>query len=303
MYDVIIVGGGPAGITAGIYAARKGLKGLLITKDFLGQLGNAGIIENWPGEKSILGPELIDKFESHLRDYQIEVKEEKVALITKRENFFEVKSENEIYKSKAVIAATGRKPRPLEVPGEKEYIGKGVSYCVTCDGALFRDKTVVVVGGGNAGLEGALELSEYAKKVYLIEISDTLRADESLVERAKNRNNVFVLTKAKIERIIGDDFVKEIEIKNLSDNGIKKIETAGVFVEIGSIPITEILNDLVDYNKYKEVLVNQKCETKTEGLYAAGDLTDIRDKQIVVATAEGCKALLSCYDYLKNKKI
>ncbi|MGM0439480.1 MAG: NAD(P)/FAD-dependent oxidoreductase [Patescibacteria group bacterium] len=301
MKDVIIIGGGPAGIVAGIYASRKNLDGLLLTKDFIGQVGNAGKIENWPGEKDIIGPMLIDKFRDHLEDYDTQIKEEKVSEVTKEGDVFLVKSENETYKSKAVIVATGRNPRPLKVPGEKEFVGKGVSYCVTCDGALFKGKEVAVVGGGNSGLEGALELSEYVEKVTVLEIAPELQGDEFLRNRVDDRENIDVLTKVKVQKVEGDDFVNGLRYKDLDNDEEKLLEVDGIFVEVGSIPTTDILDNLVEYTESGEIKVNpQTCETDADGLFAAGDVTNVRDKQIVVATGEGCKALLSAYNYIKN---
>ena len=302
MKDLIIIGGGPAGIVAGIYAARKNLEALLITKDFIGQLGNAGVVENWPGEKNIAGPELISNFRDHLEDYETEVKEEKVAHVLKKEGHFVVESEDGEYKSKAVIVATGRNPRPLKIPGEKEYVGKGVSYCVTCDGALFRDKSVVVVGGGNSGLEGALELAEYTKKVTVLEVRKRLAADEFLIEKAKKVDNIEIFTGIKPKKIVGDDFVTGINVLNIESEKEQLIETEAVFVQVGSIPTTDVLDDLVEYNKAGEIEIDLKtCQTATKGLFAAGDVTTVKGKQVVVAAGEGCKALLSAYDYIKNK--
>jgi len=302
MYDLIIVGGGPAGITAGIYGSRKNLKTLLLTDNFIGQLGNAGVIENWPGEKKITGPELMDNFRTHLESYGPDIKEEKVGELKKRENKFEVKSENEIYEAKAVVVATGRNPRSLNIPGEERLVGKGVSYCVTCDGALFRGKTVVIIGGGNTGLEGALELSGYAEKVIVMEMAEKPAGDEFLLEKVKEKENTEVLTRVRPKKISGEDFVDGIEFENLETNELKRIEAEGIFVQIGSIPATEILGDLVSYNDAGEVEIDPRtCQTDTKGLFAAGDLTDVKGKQVVVAAGEGCKALLSAYDYIKNQ--
>ena len=301
MKDLIIVGGGPAGITAGIYGARKGLNVLLLTKDFIGQLGNAGMIENWPGEIKITGPELISNFREHAESYDIDIKEEKVAGVLKKEDGFLIKSEEKNYRSKAVIIATGRNPRPLKVPGEKEFVGKGVSYCVTCDGALFKDKSVAVVGGGNSGLEGALELSEYAKEVTILEIQDELPGDQFLREKIESRDNIEVLTRVKPKKIEGDNFVNAIKYSDLNSDKTNLLETEGVFVQVGSIPTTDLLDDLVGYNDKGEIEIDpQTCKTDTEGLFAAGDVTSVRDKQVVVATGEGCKALLSAYKCIKN---
>lgn len=301
MRDVIIIGGGPAGITSGIYGARKNLDTLLLTKDFIGQLGNAGVVENWPGEKKIMGPELIANFREHLNDYDVEIKEEKVAQVAKKKDSFLVKSEEGEYKSKAVIVATGRNPRPLKVPGEKKYVGKGVSYCVTCDGALFRGKSVVVVGGGNSGLEGALELAEYTKEVTVLEVRNELAADEFLVERAKGVDNIEIITGIKPKKVVGDDFVTGIEVVDTDSGEERLIEAEGIFVQVGSIPTTDLLDDLVSYNDVGEIEIDTAtCRTATEGLFAAGDVTTVRGKQVVVATGEGCKALLSAYKYIKN---
>lgn len=301
MRDVIIIGGGPAGTVSAIYGARKNLDTLLLTKDFIGQLGNAGVIENWPGEIEITGPELISNFREHVENYDVDIKEEKVGEVIKKEDFFIVKSEEKEYKAKAVIVATGRNPRPLKIPGEKDYVGKGVSYCVTCDGALFKGKSTVVVGGGNAGLEGALELSEYVKDVTILEVRDELAADEFLIERAKNRESISIKTKAKPKRVEGDDFVNGLKFTDLESDEEEIIETDAIFVQVGSIPATDLLNNLVEYNEKGEVKIDSRtCQTATDGLFAAGDVTDVRDKQVVVATGEGCKALLSAYNYIKN---
>ncbi len=299
MYDIIIIGGGPAGITSGIYGARKNLKVLLFSDNFIGQTGNAGKIENWPGQKETTGPELIADFVDHVESYSVEIKEEKVGGIKKGE-VFEVEAESGTYKAKAVIIATGRNPRPIKVPGEKEFVGKGVSYCVTCDGALFKGKKVAVIGGGNTGLEGSLELSEYAEKVYLLEFTPDLTGDEFLKEKVKNRENIEVHTEAEVKRIKGDQFVTGVSFLKKEEE--IDLDVEGVFVQIGSIPATEFLGDLVDYNESKEIKIDRNCRTKTEGLFAAGDVTDVKGKQIVVAAGEGCKALLSAYDYIKNQR-
>lgn len=300
MKDLIIIGGGPAGITAGIYGARKNLETLLLSEDFIGQMGNAGIIENWPGEKEITGPELLDNFKSHLDSYQVKTKEEKVLEVVKKNKEFKVKTEENVYKSKAVIIASGRQPRHLNIPGEEEFVGKGLSYCVTCDGALFRDKEVVIIGGGNSGLEGALELADYTKKVTILEVESKLQADEYLIEKVSKLSNVEIKTEVEPIRVKGDGFVNGITYKKIDSEEKKEISVEGIFVEIGAVPTTDFVDNLVDYNKKGELIVDENCRTKTEGLFGAGDVTNIRDKQIVVATGEGCKALLSAYKYIKN---
>lgn len=297
MYDLVIIGGGPAGITAGVYGARKKLKTLVLTKDFIGQAGLTGTIENWPGEKDITGPELMDKFESHLKNYDVEIKEEEVVSLNKSDNF-SLKTVKEEITSRAVIIATGRKPKALNVPGEEEFVGKGVVYCTTCDAPLFRGKRVVVVGGGNAGLESAIELTAHAKEVFLFEAFPELSGDEFLQEKAEKKG-VKIFKKRIVKEIKGDKFVEEITFEDSGEE--KKMQVEGIFIQIGSIPITGFVSNLVEFNERGEVVVDREtCQTKTDGLFAAGDVTDVRDKQIVVATGEGAKASLSAYNYLKE---
>lgn len=306
IYDIIIIGGGPAGITAGIYAARKKLKTLLISRDFVGEIGKALFIENYPGFKEITGLELIGRLKEHLKKYEIEIQEgEEVKEIKKRgDGFFEIKTGPEKkYLSKVVIIATGRDPRPLKVPGEKEFLGKGVSYCVTCDGPLFSGKKVVIIGGGNSGFKAAFELAKHCPKVYILESSPEVKADEIEQERANNLENVQVLTNVVLKEIRGKNFVENITYQNRETKTIKEIPIDGVFVEIGYIPATSFVKDLVDFNERDEIKINPKnCVAKTAGLFAAGDVTDIEYKQIVIAVGEGAKAALSAYEYLKNLK-
>ncbi len=300
MYDVIIVGGGPAGITAGIYGMRKNLRTLLITKDFVGQTGSAGIIENWPGEKEIKGIELMQKLEKHLRHFGPEIREgDMVKKIQKENGAFRVITTEKEEVAKTIIIATGRNPRPLKVAGEERLTGKGVSYCVTCDGALFRNKKVVVVGGGDAGFMAALELKEYCEKVYIIENAPKVRAEEISLEKAERADNIEIITGAKIEEIKGDIMVESVVYEKEGEK--KEIDAKGVFIAIGSIPATDFLNEIVEFNERGEIKIDPwTAATKTKGVFAAGDVTQIRDKQIVVACSEGVKALLSAYHFLKK---
>ncbi len=297
MHDLIIIGGGPAGITAGIYAARKKIKTMLVAKNFIGQVGVSGIIENWPGEIEIIGPNLMLKFEEHLRAQEIEIKEEEVVTINKGNNFV-VQTNKNNFEARTIIVATGRKPRKIDVPGEKEYTGKGVVYCTTCDAPLFKDRRVVVVGGGNTGFESAIELTEHAKEVFLFEKSSSVLADEILQEKAKQKN-IKIFTDCEITKIEGENFVKKIIYKERIE--AKEMLIDGVFIQVGSIPTTNFLGNLVELNQEKEIIINERtCQTKTDGLFAAGDVTNIIYKQIVTATGEGAKAALSTYNYLKK---
>ena len=306
MYDLIIIGGGPAGITSAIYAARKKIKTLIITKDFQGQAGKAATVENWPGIKEISGPELMNSFKDHLDNYGIDKMEnETISFVEKRnENFFIITDKKKELISQAVIVASGKNPRPLKVPGEESYIGKGVVYCALCDAPLFSGKKTAVIGGGNAGFETAIELAEkYSPKVYILESSLKITADECLQEKAENNGKIEVIKGVFPLEIKGDKFVKSIRYKNIKLNEEKELDIEGIFVEIGSTPATNFLKDLADYNERGEIKINHRtCETKTPGLFAAGDVTDIRDKQIITAAGEGTKATLSAYSYLNKKR-
>lgn len=303
MYDLIIIGGGPAGITAGIYAARKKLKTLLITKDFVGQTGKAGHIENYPGCFGIGGLELMGEMKKHLEKFEIEIKEgATIKEIKKNKEGFDVKiTQKETYFTKAVIVASGRDPRPLEVPGEKEFIGKGVSYCVTCDGPLFRDKSVAVVGGGNAGFDAALELSNYCPAVYLLEFGSKAQADEINQEKARATKKIKVILNTQVKEVKGKEMVEFLIYEDLIKKEEIKIAVQGIFIEIGQVPATGFLKDLPVFNEKDEIEINLKTgETKIPGLFAAGDVTDAKYKQIIVAAGEGAKAALSAYEYLSR---
>jgi len=306
MYDVIIIGGGPAGIAAGIYAARKKLNTLLISKDFIGQAGRAFLVENYPGFEEIMGADLMKKFSQHLAKFEIDINEgEEVSKISKRKDgAFEVRtSQKDRYSAKAIIIASGRDPRPLEIPGEKEFLGRGISYCVTCDGPLFAGKTVAVIGGGNSGFGAALELSRYCSKIYILEAGPKPKADELSQERAKKIKKIKVLLNAASKEIKGKKLVESLIYQDLETKRQRTLKVEGVFVQIGSLPATGFVKGLVSFNKRDEIKINPRTnETKTPGVFAAGDVTDIPVKQIIVAAAEGAKAALSAYQYLQSLK-
>ena len=305
MFDLIIIGGGPAGITAAIYAIRKKINTMLISRDFVGQAGEASIIENWPGYKKITGLELLKRMKEHLDSLGAQIKQEEVVGLDKKDNFFVVKtSQNNEYQAKSVIVASGASPRSLEVPGEREFIGKGVSYCVTCDAPFFKEKVVAVVGGGNSGLEAALELVKYAKKVYILEFSSQLKGDEVLQEKVEKEKKIEVILSAKTEEIKGDNFVREISYSDRVSGKKKSLSVDGVFVQIGRVPATVFVKeDLVEFSERGEIKIEPGTnKTKTPGLFAAGDVSSVAFKQIIIAAGEGAKAALFCYDYLKNLK-
>jgi len=321
MYDLIIIGGGPAGITAGIYASRKKLKTLLLTKDFVGQWGNISEVENYPAFEKISGMELVKRFLNHLKNFEIEIKEgEEVKKIKKNNEVFEIETKKDNkFQSRAVIVTSGRNPRPLGVPGEKDFIGRGISYCTICDAPFFKDKFAAVIGGGNAGFRAALDLIPYAKRIYILEASPKVRADEIYQERASQAGKVEIIFNTKVLEIKGKDKapksplatgvpaeglgIGSIVYQNLISQEKKELPIDGVFVEIGSIPVTSFLNTLVDFNEMGEVKIDSKtCTTKTPGLFAAGDVTDIEYKQIIIAASEGAKAALSAYNYLQTNE-
>jgi len=309
MYDLIIIGGGPAGITAGIYAARQKLNTLLITKSFGGQIARKAVmIENYPGFEEISGLELIQRFEKHLRKQKIDIERDEVTKLKKiKGRFIAVTKSKNRFESKAVIVASGADPRPLEVPGEKEFIGRGLSYCVTCDGPLFEGKTVAVIGGGNAGFEAAIFLSKIAKKIYILEYALRVGADQINQEILRKTGKAEVITNAQLKEIKGQKFVDSIVYQDYNPPATRKnpktktLSVQGVFVEVGSQPATSFVKDLVDFNEKDEIKVEfETQQTKTSGLFAVGDVNVGSYKQIVTACGEGAKAALAAYDYLQK---
>jgi len=304
IYDLIIIGGGPAGITAGIYAGRQRMKTLLITKEFGGQMAKkATEVCNYPGFERISGSELIDKFVEHLKKQEsVEIKFSEVGKIEKENGIFTITTaEKEKIKGKTVIAATGADPRPLEAIGEKEFIGKGVSYCVTCDGPIFKNKTIAIIGGGNCGLEAALFMINYAKKIYVLESGAEINADEINKKDIEKSDKIEIVTSASVKEIKGSKFVDSLIYQDNISKENKTLEVQGVFIEIGTQPATALAKGLVDFTKRDEIVVEPETfATKTPGLFAAGDDNSGPYKQIVTAAGEGCKASLAAYDYLRK---
>lgn len=305
LFDLIIIGGGPAGITAGIYAARQKIKTLLITKDFGGQVAKKAVaIENYPGFEEISGIELIEKFKKQLQRYEIDIEKDEVTKVRKvKDSFFVLTSNKKEFEAKTVIVASGADPRPLEVPGEKEFIGKGVSYCAICDGSLFSDKTVAIVGGGNSGFETALFLSNIVKKIYILEYGSEVKADKDNQTAVKRIGKVQIITNIALKEIKGDKFVNSIVYQDRETKKEQVLAVEGVFVEIGYQPTTSFVKGLVDFNEQDEIKVEfETCRTKTPGLFAAGDVNVGHFKQITTACGEGTKAALAAFNYLKRLK-
>ncbi|QNT76946.1 NAD(P)/FAD-dependent oxidoreductase [Dehalogenimonas etheniformans] len=292
--DIIIVGGGPAAITSAIYAARMKRCVWMLYEVLAGQASLTSNIENYTGFRMISGSDFTDTLQDHLDDYDLQPMKEKVLEVRKNDGLFEVKTGGNLYKSKAVIVASGARHRELGVPGEKEFLGHGVAYCVICDAPFFRNKDVAVVGGGNSALTTALELVKYASRIYLLSKNEGLMGEQTLIQAVKVSEKIEFVPSAKILKITGDKFVNgiEFEVKGTAKN----LEVRGVFIEIGYIPNSEIID--VKKNNRNEIIINERNETSEEGLFAAGDVTNIEIKQIVVAAGEGAKAALAASQYL-----
>ncbi len=301
MYDLMIIGGGPAGLTASVYAARKRLKTLLVSVDIGGQVNNTLGIENYLGYQFIEGPELIDKFQTQVSQFPIDQKiGEKVSRLEKIDGGFEAISETgDKYQTRAVIFATGKRPRKLNVPGEAELAGRGVTYCAICDGPVFAGQRVVVVGGGNSALEAALDMVKIAEHVDLVSVTP-LTGDHILIEQLAGARNVTILTEHQTEEIKGEGLVEGVLVRGLKSGEKKWLDVTGVFIEIGLVPNSDPVRELIRLNKWGEVPITPACETTIPGLYAAGDVTDVPEKQIIVAAGEGAKAALRAHRYLQR---
>jgi NADH-dependent peroxiredoxin subunit F len=306
IYDTIIIGGGPAGVAAGVYAARKKMKTLFIAKEFGGQSIVSAGIGNWIGEKKISGFELSQKLESHLRAQEgIEIRTgEKTENVEEEGRDFVVRTDKNKYLTKTVIVCSGGRDRRLGVPGEEMFAGKGVAYCSTCDAPFFKDKKVVVVGGGNAGLEAVIDLDHYANEIVLLELSDTPPGDQTTLEIIKKNEKVSIHTNAKIKQIIGNQAVEGVVYMDLKTGEEKELSAQGVFVEIGVMPNSEIVKDLVRLNSRNEIVVVSPCTgaTSKRGIFAAGDVTDEQYKQNNIAAGDAIKATLSAYKYVMDRK-
>lgn len=304
VYDIIIIGMGPAGITAGIYAQRQNLNCLIIGKSFGGQMASKAVdIENYPGFDKISGFELIEKMVEHLKKREISIFERRVVRISKKDVFEVLSDSGEIFLGKALIIATGAEPRHLGIENEKEFIGKGVSYCTTCDGPLFKNKDVAIIGGGDAGFESARFFSKYANKVYLMEKGSRFLASEENQEIIKGfYPKVETFLNVEIQKVSGDKFVTGLGYKDLQSGEVKSLAVSGIFVQIGYVPANDLVRDMVDLNEKGEIIIdNENMQTRTEGLFAAGDVASGRVKQIIVACSDGAKAAIAAYKYLNNK--
>ncbi len=303
VYDVIIIGGGPAGLSAAVYAARKVMKTILISKNIGGQVTDTFDIENYLGFSEIETADLINRFEEHVVKYGVAklVGPEVISLDLTGKIKKVFIDDGKICLARTLILAMGKRPRPLNVPGEKELLGKGVAYCSTCDAPLFADMDTAVVGGGNSALEAALDLANVARKVYLISITP-LTGDPILVDKIKTSSKVEVFIEYSTNKIIGGKVVEGIEIQGLDDKTPKLLPVQGVFIEIGLLPNSDLVVDTLNVNKTGEILIDCECRTGIPGVFAAGDVTDVPFKQVIIAAGEGAKAALSAYDFLMKQK-
>ena len=305
MYDVIVIGGASAGLTAAMYGSRQGLNTLIITKDIGGQALLTNDIENYPAFEHIGGFELMNKFEQQAKNFGAEFVYEEVSSIRKDEpRYLTIKtaSDNQ-YNTRTIILAFGKTPRDLNVPGEKELKGKGVSYCAVCDGPLFKNKTVSIVGTGESALEAAMYLKQLASKVTIIHRTDKPIGSEEtidLLQQQQFNGKVSFIANSIVKSINGDSKVESLTLFNSRTNSESKIAVDGVFVEMGYIAKTDIVKDLVQLNDSKEIIVDKYCATSCEGIFAAGDVTDIPYKQAVISAGQGAIAALSAYNYIQK---
>ncbi len=303
IYDVLIIGAGPAGLNSALYATRNGLNAGLIADKYGGQVLDTSSVENYLGYESIPGEDLVGAFREHVEKYEIPIKKDsRVEKVEKKENrFFLSMSDGTELKSKTLIIATGSKPRKLNVPGEEKFSGKGVAYCAICDGPLFQGRDVVIAGGGNSAVEAAIDIAKIANKVYLVQRS-VLRAEQALVDKLETLNNVEIRLGTQVKEIYGEKLVKGIKVYNKVEDKEFDIKADGIFVEIGSVPNSGPFKDLVETLPNGEIVIDCSCNTSVPGLFAAGDVTTVPYKQISISSGEGAKAALSANAYINKLK-
>lgn len=310
-YEVLVVGGGPAGASAAIYAARKGIRTGVVAERFGGQVMDTMAIENFISVKETQGPKLAAALEEHVKEYDVDIINQQKAnnLISAEQNedgYIHVELESgATLKSRSVILSTGARWREMNVPGEQEYRNKGVAYCPHCDGPLFKGKKVAVIGGGNSGIEAAIDLAGLVEHVTVLEFSDTLRADQVLVNKANSMSNITIITQAQTTEVLGDGTrITALNYNDRKSGESKHIELSGIFVQIGLVPNSEFLKGSgVDLSSRGEIEVSAKGETSMPGVFAAGDVTTVPYKQIIIAMGEGSKASLGAFDYLIRRDI
>lgn len=306
MYDLIILGAGPAGLAASIYASRYKIKHLVIGSVFDGSLTKAHLVENWPGKKLIKGSDLVVEFYEHAKSFGTEIAQEEVVKIDKNNEEFIIKTGlNKIYRSKTILVALGTKHRKLNIPGEEKFLGKGVSYCAVCDSAFFQNKITAVVGGSNSAAMAAELLSEHTEKVYIIYRKDSMRCEPVVLERLEKNPKIEIIYNTNIIKVAGNKKVEFIEIDKKYNNS-NKIKLDGLFIEVGLVPSTSFAKKLgVKTDKNNYIIINQGGATNVTGVYAAGDITNGSDNlnQIVTAVSEGAITATNIYGYLKKRRL
>ncbi|XVG94830.1 thioredoxin-disulfide reductase [Eubacteriales bacterium KG127] len=303
MYDILIIGAGPAGMTAAIYGQRGGKKTVLFDQtSYGGQIINTAEIANYPGIPNMSGLDFANKLYAQFTDLGAEMRYEKIIEIKDGDKPVKtvVTDSGEEYHCKSIIIATGASPRPLGVEGEEKYVGAGISYCATCDGAFFKNKIVAVVGGGNTALEDAEILSGLCKKVYLIHRRDEFRGEVSNVERVKSKDNVELLLNCVVTKLSGERFIESIEVKNKKTDDVKKIDIDGVFVAIGQMPKNDAFKNFVGINKEGYVVAGEDCNTNIPGIFVAGDCRTKKVRQITTAVGDGAVAGLAAIEHINK---
>ncbi|MGM0441694.1 MAG: NAD(P)/FAD-dependent oxidoreductase [Elusimicrobiota bacterium] len=300
MKELVIIGGGPAGLTGAIYACRQNIDFKIITRDVGGQAALSSQVENYTGFHMVTGEDLINKFEDHVKEFGVEIKEgANVTNIQKSSEGYKITTDDgECCETQSILIATGAKPRRLNVQGEKKFLNKGVAYCAVCDAPIFSGKDVAVIGGGNSALDAVRQLVDIAQKVYIVTDEKQLGGEEILREKLINNSSVKVITEGITKKITGDKMVENLVVE--VNGKIKSLDVQGVFVEIGWIPASDFI-DIVDKNSKGEIIVDINNKTSEKGIYAAGDVTSISKKQIIIAAGEGAKGALNAIDYISKE--
>nr|WP_319539963.1 FAD-dependent oxidoreductase [uncultured Methanospirillum sp.] len=302
VYDVIIAGAGPAGMTAALYCARKNLKTIVISEDIGGQALESWNIENYMGYRMVTGDELMSKFEEQVRQTDIRIELDQITALLPVSGGYQVKTTSgQEFKGKSIILAQGKRPRRLGLDREEEFTGRGISVCATCDGPLFKEKVVAIVGGGNSALQTAIEMSNIATTVHLI-VRSKIRADPIYEEKIKSHPNIIIHLGCEVTELIGTDRLNGIGIKERLSGKSEELQVDGLFTEIGWVPNTSFLEGLLKLNYLKEIEIDINCRTNVPGIFAAGDVTAVLGKQIIIAAGEGAKAALATFDYLMMKQ-
>ncbi len=302
LWDVVIIGGGPAGLNAALYSARKGLKVLMIAKDIGGQLHNTSTVDNYLGFENITGKELSDQLYQHVKKQNVEflVDEHVITIDKEGLDFKLITDKKNQLTTKTILISTGGSPRKLGIPGEDKFAGRGVSYCTICDAPFFKNKDVIVVGGGNGAMDSVLDLLPWAKSITLIHRSQ-FRADQYLIDKVKEIPNLKIHLQTEIKAMHGKDQLESVTLWHKDTNTEEVLQTDGVFISIGVIPNTTFLNQLVSLNSFGEIIVDEVGKTSVKGIYAAGDVTNQPHKQIIIAASDGAKAALDIHRFITHE--